>query len=69
MEHLRRGRTCFVIAHRLATIRRADCILVMENGAVAEQGTHAELMEKNGAYAKLYAAQWTQEGDWADSAK
>ncbi len=69
MEHLRRGRTCFVIAHRLATIRRADCILVMENGAVAEQGTHAELMEKNGAYAKLYAAQWTQEGDLADSTK
>ena len=58
MENLRQGRTCFVIAHRLATIRSADCILVLENGGVAEQGTHRELLAKGGVYAGLYRAQW-----------
>ena len=57
LEHLRRGRTCFVIAHRLATIRGADRILVLDQGGVAEWGTHEELLEKGGIYAKLYAAQ------------
>lgn len=59
MEHLRQGRTCFVIAHRLATIRGADCILVLDRGGVAEQGTHEELLAAGGIYAGLYAAQWS----------
>ena len=58
MEHLRQGRTCFVIAHRLATIRNADCILVLNQGGVAEQGTHDELLAAGGIYAAMYAAQW-----------
>ena len=61
MENLRRGRTCFVIAHRLATIRGADRILVLENGTVAESGTHDELLRRGGSYAALYAAQWARE--------
>ena len=59
LENLRRGRTCFVIAHRLATIRNADCILVLDQGGVAECGTHETLLAEDGIYAKLYAAQWT----------
>lgn len=58
MEQLRRGRTCFVIAHRLATVRSADRILVLDQGGVAEQGTHEELLAAGGVYAGLYAAQW-----------
>ncbi len=58
MERLRQGRTCFVIAHRLATIRRADCILVLDQGGAAEQGTHEELLAAGGVYAQLYAAQF-----------
>jgi ATP-binding cassette subfamily B multidrug efflux pump len=60
MNSLRRGRTSFVIAHRLSTIRDADLILVMEAGAIVEQGTHAELLSAGGAYARLYAAQFAQ---------
>jgi ATP-binding cassette subfamily B multidrug efflux pump len=60
MNRLRSGRTSFVIAHRLSTIRDADTILVMENGAIVEQGTHAELLEADGAYAALYSAQFAQ---------
>lgn len=52
------GRTSFVIAHRLSTIQGADHILVMENGAIVEQGTHEELLAKNGAYTQLYQAQF-----------
>jgi ABC-type multidrug transport system fused ATPase/permease subunit len=52
------GRTAFVIAHRLSTIRGADLIVVLEHGRVVEQGTHAELMERQGLYTALY-------GDWA----
>ena len=51
---LMEGRTSFVVAHRLSTIVHSDCILVMENGHVVEQGTHAELLQRQGAYAALY---------------
>ncbi|MET8079072.1 ABC transporter ATP-binding protein [Streptomyces sp. NPDC005303] len=60
MAKLAHGRTSFVIAHRLSTIRDADTILVMENGSIVEQGTHTDLLEANGAYARLYKAQFAQ---------
>ncbi|MEV5595876.1 ABC transporter ATP-binding protein [Streptomyces sp. NPDC052496] len=60
MAQLRTGRTSFVIAHRLSTIRDADLILVMESGAIVEQGTHDALLAADGAYAKLYAAQFAE---------
>ena len=53
-----RGRTSFVIAHRLSTIRDADLILVMKDGDIIEQGTHQELLERNGFYAELYNSQF-----------
>jgi len=58
MTSLRSGRTSFVIAHRLSTIRDADVILVMESGQIVEHGSHAELLDRGGAYARLYAAQF-----------
>jgi len=59
MSTLRQGRTSFVIAHRLSTIRDADTILVMEHGRIVEQGAHDDLLAANGAYARLYAAQFS----------
>ena len=58
MSALRSDRTSFVIAHRLSTIRDADLILVMEDGRIVEQGSHAELLAAGGAFAALYAAQF-----------
>lgn len=58
MDNLMKGRTSFVIAHRLSTIRDADLILCMKDGDIVEQGTHDELMAKNGFYANLYNSQF-----------
>ncbi|MCX4832734.1 ABC transporter ATP-binding protein/permease [Streptomyces sp. NBC_01016] len=60
MARLASGRTSFVIAHRLSTIRDADTILVMENGAIVEQGSHEALVAADGAYQRLYEAQFAQ---------
>lgn len=58
MDKLAKGKTSFIIAHRLSTIRNADLILVINNGNIIEQGTHEQLMEKQGAYAELYNSQF-----------
>lgn len=57
-DEMMKGRTSFVVAHRLSTIRRADLILVMDSGRIVERGTHAELLEKGGFYANLYNSQF-----------
>src|SRR4030095_2915972 len=58
LRALMNGRTSFVIAHRLSTIKRADRILVIEKGAIAEMGTHAELLRNRGPYYRLYTQQF-----------
>jgi ATP-binding cassette subfamily B protein len=58
MEVMMNGRTSFIIAHRLSTIKQADRILVIENGAIAEVGTHAELLRKGGKYYNLFTRQF-----------
>ena len=57
------GRTSFIIAHRLSTVRSADMILVIRNGKITEQGTHAELLAQRGYYYTLYANQFREEGE------
>ena len=56
LRHLRRDRTCLVIAHRLTTVREADRIYLLEHGHIAESGTHEALVAKGGKYAELCAA-------------
>jgi ATP-binding cassette subfamily B protein len=58
MEHLMKGRTSFIIAHRLSTIKRANRIIVIENGSITEMGTHAELLRARGHYYRLYTQQF-----------
>jgi len=60
MAQLRQGRTSFVIAHRLSTIRNADTIVVMDGGKIVEQGSHAELLRREGFYYRLYNSQFTE---------
>ena len=57
-----KGRTSFIVAHRLSTVREADVILVMRDGRIVEQGDHAALLEKNGFYAELYRSQFEGAG-------
>lgn len=63
MDNLMKGRTSFIIAHRLSTIKNADVILIMNEGDIVEQGTHEELLEKNGFYANLYNSQFQDGGE------
>ena len=54
MDRLMKGRTTFVIAHRLSTVRNSDCIMVLEQGRIIERGTHEQLIEEKGRYYQLY---------------
>jgi subfamily B ATP-binding cassette protein MsbA len=65
LSNLMMGRTAFVIAHRLSTIRRADKIIVLEDGTIAETGTHQELLAHGGTYARLYEMQFADTDDVA----
>jgi len=69
MARLRQGRTSFVIAHRLSTIRKADSIVVMDGGRIVEQGSHAELLSREGFYYNLYNSQFTEAWEEGDENK
>jgi ABC-type multidrug transport system fused ATPase/permease subunit len=58
MRELMRGRTTFIIAHRLSTVRRANTIVVLDRGRIVEQGSHDELLQQDALYARMYRAQW-----------
>ena len=58
LNHLLKGRTTLIIAHRLSTVRRADRLLVLDGWRIVEEGTHAELLARGGLYARLYARQF-----------
>jgi subfamily B ATP-binding cassette protein MsbA len=62
LDHVVKNRTTLVIAHRLSTIEKADLILVMDEGRIVERGSHAQLLEQNGYYARLHAKEF-EEGD------
>ena len=61
LDRLMEGKTCIIVAHRLATIRRADAIYVVENGAIVESGTHDDLLKSGGLYSELYGIQFQTE--------
>jgi ABC-type multidrug transport system fused ATPase/permease subunit len=61
LDKAQEGRTCIIIAHRLSTIRNCDTIFVLQNGVVTEKGTHQELIQLNGFYAKLNGSQTMDE--------
>ncbi len=67
LENLMTGRTTFVIAHRLSTVRRADLVLVLDQGQIVESGSFAELVQRGGHFARLYRTQFALEGDRAAS--
>jgi ATP-binding cassette, subfamily B, bacterial MsbA len=60
LQNLMRGRTVFVIAHRLSTVRQADRIVVLENGTIGEIGAHDELIQRMGTYRRLYELQFAE---------
>ncbi len=63
LNRLLKGRTSFVIAHRLSTVRKADQVLVISEGDIVERGTHGELLDKGGLYAELYQRQFYTPAD------
>ncbi len=69
LDRLTEGRTTFVIAHRLATVRRADLILVMENGRIIQRGKHVELLARGGLYREIYDLQLSQPGTYLEEAQ
>jgi len=67
LDRLMEGRTTFVIAHRLATVRRADLILVMEDGRIVQRGRHAELLAQGGLYREIHDLQLLQQKDYLEA--